>query len=414
LELTYKAVVGKLYVSPHPNADRIQVGHICGSRVIVDLSAKDGDMYVYFECDGQLSEEFCTEHNLYRDTSKNKDKTKAGFFEDKRRVRAQPFRGVKSEGYAVPLDWFTFTGYNIADLKEGDQFDELNGVPICQKYYTPATRNAMQNGQKKNLLKAAFPEHWETTQYRYASIYVGDLIILTEKEHGTSVRYGLVEIQRDLKWWEKLLRKPKTYMDYILGSRRAILPTSKKSNFEFTGGFYGSGEPYALAARKLYGKLKEGEIIYGELVGYTPNGPPMFTHSLTNLPELEKTYDSPITYSYGCIKGEARLRVYRITQNGRDLSWFEIEKRTKELGVEIVTEVDRFIYTGEKDSMDARIQAFLEGPSLIDSTHIREGVCVRVENEHGVKVYKEKSFSFKVAEGIAKNDDTYVDAEEVA
>lgn len=80
----------------------------------------------------------------------------------------------------------------------------------------------------------------------------------------------------------------------------------------------------------------------------------------------------------------------------------------------MVTEMDRFVYDGNKDALDARIQSMLEGSSLIDPTHMREGVCVWVESEHGIKVYKEKSYSFKLAEGIVKENDSYVDAEEAA
>jgi hypothetical protein len=344
---------------------------------------------------------------------------------------------VKSEGFAVPLDWMAFTGYDTSKLKEGDQFDTLNGVPICNKYFTKATLAAMQGNKKKNSLKAAFPEHWETTQYRFAHLDAGDLVVITEKEHGTSVRYGYVEVAREKNWFEKLVAKVGYYtrsktekfsMEYLLGTRRTILAKKKQiafnkkdfwvtnhnDEFEFVGGFYGDGEPYKLAAIKLNGKLKDSEIVYGELVGYCTNGSPLFTHSLVKLPDLEKTYGSPMVYSYGCVPGNGRLRVYRITHNGRDLSWFEKVKRCKELGVEMVTEMGRFVYDGNKDALDARIQSMLEGPSLIDGTHMREGVCIWVENEHGIKVYKEKSYSFKLAEGIVKENDSYVDAEEAA
>lgn len=417
--MTYNAVVGKIFLSPHPNADRLQVGHICGFRVIVGLDAKEGEMYAFFDCDGQLSEEYAKANNLHRDSTKNADPKESGFFEDNRRVRAQPFRGVRSEGFARPLSSFEFTGYDISKLKEGDQFDELNKIPICTKYYTPATRRAMaaQGGVKVNPLKAAFPQHYDIVQYRYAHIEKGDLIIITEKEHGTSVRYGNVKVEQKPKWHVRLYgwltrQTFKTHKPtYVLGTRRAILDGE---GCNYSGGFYGAGEPYTIAPRKLLNRLKNDEIIYAEVVGYCSNNSPLFTHSLTKLPDLEKQYGSPITYSYGCTPGEARLRVYRICYNLRDLPWFEVEKRAEELGVELVTEIDRFVYDGNKDALDAKIQSYLEGSSLIDPTHIREGVCIRVENKHGFKVYKEKSYSFKVAEGIAKDNETYVDSEEVA
>ena len=430
----YNAVVGKIYCSPHPNADRIKIGHIHGFRVIVSNDTVDGELYAYFDCDGQLSEQFAKANDLIR--RKNPDGTHAGgFFEENRRVRAQPFRGVKSEGFAMPLSAFAFTGYDISSLKEGDQFNELNGIPICNKYYTKATRDKMGNKTEKseNPLKKAFPQHYDTTQFRYAALEKGDLVVVTEKEHGTSVRYGNVVVERKKNWFWRLLSfvglesldggiffLPKklsdTYIskEYVLGTRRAILSKRDNSQFSFIGGYYGDGEPYNLAAKKLYDKLKLGEIIYGELVGYTSNGSALFTHGLSKLPDLKKQYADPMEYSYGCIKGEARFRVYRIVQDGRDLSWYEVVARSRELGVETVTEIDKFVFDGNRDRLNAYVETLLEGPSLIDSRHMREGVCIRVENEFGHRVYKEKSYSFKLAEGIVKENDNYVDAEEIA
>jgi len=54
-----------------------------------------------------------------------------------------------------------------------------------------------------------------------------------------------------------------------------------------------------------------------------------------------------------------------------------------------------------------------EGESSHDSDHIREGVCVRCENEDGTHVYKHKSFHFLEMEGNQKDSDTYVDTEEL-
>lgn len=425
--MTYQAVVSPIRVSPHPNADRLQIGHICGARVIVGLDTKDGDMYVFFESDGQLSPEFCKEHDLIGYTDENGEK-KGGYFSEKRRVKAQAFRGVKSEGFACPLSWLKFTGYDLSKLKTGDMFDSLNGVPVCNKYYTQATRARLDSSPKKtNQLKIDFPQHFETTQYRYAFIEPGSLIHISEKEHGTSFRYGNVSVEPKDNWYRKMLKGVAKFIslkllksqyhvfeewEHHLGTRRAILP--KKNELEYGGGFYGNGDPYTLAPEKLNGKLKRGEIIYGELVGYLKTGAPLFTHNISSLKELTKQYGDHITYSYGCIEGNARLRVYRITQNGRELSQFEVWKRCEELGVEPVTHIISIVYDGDKDKLDALIQSHTEGQSLIDPRHMREGVCIRVESRDGMRIYKEKSWSFRVAEGIVKDNDSYIDSEEIA
>ena len=50
----------------------------------------------------------------------------------------------------------------------------------------------------------------------------------------------------------------------------------------------------------------------------------------------------------------------------------------------------------------------------LDASHIREGICIRVDNlETGkMKIWKNKTFAFKVLEGIVK-DAGGVDTEEV-
>jgi hypothetical protein len=57
------------------------------------------------------------------------------------------------------------------------------------------------------------------------------------------------------------------------------------------------------------------------------------------------------------------------------------------------------------------VEAYGSGASVLDASHIKEGVCVRIEGGINNKTYKFKSFEFKVLEGIIK-DSGVVDAEE--
>ena len=53
--------------------------------------------------------------------------------------------------------------------------------------------------------------------------------------------------------------------------------------------------------------------------------------------------------------------------------------------------------------------------STVSKTTLCEGVVVRFDQPNGDTVWlKEKSFLFKVLEGIVKEDDSYVDMEEVS
>ena len=91
--------------------------------------------------------------------------------------------------------------------------------------------------------------------------------------------------------------------------------------------------------------------------------------------------------------------------------WDLVRLRAEQMGFEVVPELDRFIYTTEEDFM-ARIQKWMDIPSTIDGTHIIEGVVVRALNAPGLRVAKEKSFNFKLIEGIIKDAAETPDIEE--
>ena len=91
--------------------------------------------------------------------------------------------------------------------------------------------------------------------------------------------------------------------------------------------------------------------------------------------------------------------------------WDLVKLRAEQMGFETVPELDRFIYTTEED-FNNRIEKWMDVSSTIDATHIIEGVVVRALNAPDFKVAKEKSFLFKVIEGIAKENADAPDNEE--
>lgn len=136
--MSYNARVVKITTSPHPNADRIQIGYCDGFQVIVGLETKDGELGVFFPSDGQLSEEFCQQNDLVG-VFENGKRVSGGYFSKDRRVRLQKMRGVESEGFYIPLSSLEYTGADLSELTEGSTFDYLNGHPICNKHFTKAT-----------------------------------------------------------------------------------------------------------------------------------------------------------------------------------------------------------------------------------------------------------------------------------
>lgn len=78
IKLGYKAIIAKIdRVNAIQGADRIQTAYVLGEQVIVSKDWQPGKNGVLFPADAQLSEDFCKNNNLYRDSDKNKDKNKS-------------------------------------------------------------------------------------------------------------------------------------------------------------------------------------------------------------------------------------------------------------------------------------------------------------------------------------------------
>jgi hypothetical protein len=457
--MSYNCVVTTLTnVRTFPGADRIKLANACGYQVVVGLDNREGEIVGLFVDDGQLSPEYLKANNLvgYVDAE---GKRQGGFFSQNGRVKAQKFRGEKSEAYVASLESFKFTGYDINKLTIGTQFSELNGVPICNKYFTQATKTATQAKEHSSKainaqLRAMFPEHKDTTQVRFAlDKDLTGLVIITHKLHGTSARTGYInyptelEIKNPIKhlwnvfcdevlhgpksilnFWctdkqvEQLKYKPEVQYEwsYIYGTRRVI---RGKVNFDPNADYRNQ------CAAKLAPAIRKGEVWYYEIVGYEDTGAPiMQTVSTIEMgKEFVKRFGPTITYKYGCLPGTWDIYVYRITTQNVDGEVYEIpfnvvKSKCNSAGVKFVPEISVVMVndTNFGDTIQAIKQTIeyhteeVDIAEPIDESHIREGICIRVENMETGKstIWKNKTFAFKVLEGIAKNDENYVDTEE--
>lgn len=429
--MSYNAIVCKLSnVRKHPNADKLLLASAQGYQVIVGLNHKDGDLGVFFGEGGCLTEAMCHNNNLFSHKEKNKDVTVAGFFGDNGRVRAQKFRGEISEGFWAPLEVLIWAG-DLPGVKDGDQFDTFGGHKICQKYYTPATLRAMGSGnkrQEKQVDKYDYSmllKHYDTKQIRDNGhrIPVGAVLYISEKIHGTSGRTGHIKVEKRLSkfktWWNKHLPMKFNNSEWIhvSGTRN----TTIRPGEHYSGGFYENtnfrGTVHDMI--RLIG-LKKGETLYYELVGFTENGATIMPAHDVEDKALAKKYGNKMVYKYGCADKQLKIRVYRITQTNEDgyqveLSWPQVVARCKTLGLQTVPHlIGPLVYTGDLDELLETLKKHADGPSTMDSDHIREGVVVRVEHEDMMDAFKYKGYHFCELEGIRKNSDDYVDPEEIA
>ena len=458
--MAYTGFVVKVeHLRKHSNADRLQIATFFGNDTIVSLDTKIGDIGIYFPVDGQLSERFCAVNDLVRRKDEN-GKQVGGYLDpEKRNIKALNLRGEKSDGLYMPITCLA-DFCKISDLKIGDTIDTVNGELICQKYIPKMTRTPGAPGSKatkkaKANIAPTFYEHVDTAQlaYNLNAFKPGDTVQLTLKMHGTSGRTGYLPlIHTKRSWFDKLFhRHGKDYKKYgyITGTRRVVLDGMRN------GGFYESDDFRHAMATKFEGKLRKGEVVYYEIVGFQgPKGAPIMSQVANNKvkdPEFTKQYGSTTTFSYGCDASNGYdgayydetgtlayfepccdVYVYRMTMVNEDgdvveYSPAQIKERCEQMGVHTVMEFETFIIPQEMRKLDdngdivnmtageyvlRKVEQYFDGPDPIGKTHVREGVVARILNRSNFVVYKHKNFSFKMLEGIAKDEATAPDMEE--
>ena len=478
--MAYVAYVTRLKnVRPHPNADRLQLGDCFGNTICVSLDYTEGQLGVYFPTDGQLSVEFCEANNLVRKKDENGNNIGGYMDPDKRNVTSIRLRGEKSDGLFLPLTCLETFG-DITSLTEGTTIDVFNGHEICTKYI-PRRDIRSGNGhsgvnktrKKRAPVAPLFSEHADTEQlaYNLGAFKPGDLVEITLKMHGTSQRTGYLPTLKGYKdsFFRRIINKiimgfkvrkdwgvngrdtlyhslkhgePIYNWGYVSGTRRVVLE-------DFDGGFYGSNAFREQHSKIFEGKLRKGETVYYEVVGFTDTGIPIMAtcdNKKLNDKDFIKQYGPTTTFSYGCSVNQVHayndngvfvinegcpmsdIYVYRMTMTNEDGDVVEytpdfMRYRCEQMGIKTVpvmwsgfipehpgSKADPTITAGEWIKNVAEM--YYDGPDPVGKTHVREGVVVRVLNRPGFCAFKHKNFEFKCLEGIVKADAEAPDMEE--
>jgi len=406
-------------VAPIEGADRIRRAEASGYVVVVGANRVDGETGVLFPAGGCL-------HPAFVEASGLAHLAGGG------RVKEVRLRGVRSEGLWVSWEEFlaafkTIPGNHRAQPEpflEGPIEMTIGGAPLFEKY-VPRTRYAcgerVCKPPKDPRVTRVFPELYETEALfrEVREIPIGATCIATLKVHGESFRLANVA--------------PSSHPDAPpagtwVGTRRmdfspfAELPASE------------GGLGYLTTLREVFGpRVREGEVVYGEIAGYRNTSAPVMKVA-PGTRVKGHPYGHSVIFSYGCnavgplpegngYSAGDRWRpfVYRITQNGRELTRLEIELRCEELKIEAVPVIDAWTHAGVDSTRDyARLLA--EGtnghlPDPLDPRHPMEGVGGRWEQMDDncvVKVgraMKAKGWLFRALEGLVK-DDGHLEREE--
>lgn len=335
LEPENKDYAGIIVRLPAPVAlqglDNLVGLQVLGSQALVAKDSDYGELALVFTAGTQLSEEFAYKNNLYRHNDKNEDQSQAGYLEDNRHVRALKLRGHTSSALILRLESLTYIKkLDVSQFNEGDTFDRIGDHEICKKYVNKIPHAQSQLEKNKKIFTRVdekfLPYHYDTDSYfKYAHIIPENAeVTVTQKLHGTSIRIGHTIVQRQHTFVERVAKKlgarvESTEYDYVYGSRRVVKDANNPSHVHFY-----DTDVWSINGAKLMGKVPKGYLVYGELIGWTPDGAPL---------QSKYTYDIP--------QGLAELYVYRVAMINpegvvTDMSYDQVVGFCKERDLKVV------------------------------------------------------------------------------
>lgn len=379
--------------------DNLVAVNVGGYQALVPKSTRVGDRFIAIVAGAQVAEKFAEHNGLTREFG--------GYLEKNRRVKAIRLRGHASNLLLVHAN-------GLDEVPVGTQFDHVDGQEICRKFVVPV--KSANNGSvasakkhKSGVTDEQFPEHYDTPQwFRVSDQFYGRDVTVTQKAHGTSIRLGWVEIDRPKKWYERLFRLPaQREWKFVVGSRRVIKTESDGAHWYSTDIWSDYAQKHNLADA-----LPRGVMVYGELIGYTPDGGP-----------IQKGY------TYDLAPAQARLLVYRVTVAGADGTHYDLSDAAMrefcdQRGLAVVPLLASFsrdegdllqeFLNGLTDTkfMEAEDWMFIERPvPLSPDSPCDEGVVIRAEGiRPHVAKFKNPRFYEHEEIGLSKGEADIEDA----
>ena len=454
-------------VQKSKNADKMLRATVQMNEVWVGLDDVEGDTGVFFYPDCVLSDDFQDVAATRRWDDENKKYVsylKGG------RVKAVELRKERSEGLFVKMsasnvcELFGLKSVNIDDpLPEGDVYKVWKPKVKTPKNFDGVA--AIKVGEY-----TSFPKHMDTSQFKaisksmWSALESGGLVSVSLKIHGTSSRAGYVKVPRKFSFLEqfsitsrnnlaKLNAKACKFLNKIvyhlpmgtLGSKVGkLVNVSKQSVWQkarnhevkllnrtldtieedgcydtvygtrnvimtpdkVKGGYHDPS--FRDKSNSIRFRLNKDEVVYFEVLGY----------EVFNSPIMATYKDKP--YDYGIPNGDFACQVYRITQDGKDLSVLDMEQRCEQLNVTPVLRLTDLKSISDFKDYSSFID-FIKS-SLIESEkvnmfeyrcdrggvkklkydHTNEGIVVRLDTEGQDKpmLAKWKTFQFTEEEGI--------------
>ena len=416
---------------PIEGRDRIVKTLVNGLSIVIGKDEfKTGDIAVYCANETCLHELFLHLNSMYEDKELNVDQEKKGYINKHGRVRVIRLGGVPSYGLLLhPASIATFVNEPVEDVTKylekhvGEDFDVINGERFVQVFIPPVKKGTEKVSKQerikkkldrfKMLIEGSFRFHYDTAQLQknMKDIAPDDEVYISVKVHGTSAIFANILTNIPTNWikrlWRRIFKRSSNIYDQdynLVYSSRTIVKNQYINKNQKPGGYY-SDDVWGYWANKLNGLVPRDYCVYGEIVGFTPNGS-----------TIQKGYD------YGCshvAEEKSKLMVYRVTVDGKELEisdviWFGNYLKDK-LG-DVIMEFP-LLYHGtlhdlypevdvqnhwhenvlEKLKVEKRFGMEMDEP-LCKTKVPREGFVLRKANDPVSEAWKLKTDAFKFRE----------------
>lgn len=324
-------------ILPHPNAERLEIAEVYGFNVAVQKGRyAAGDLVLYVPIDSVLSP--AVEAIVFPPDSKIKLHNS--------RVKQIRIRSVFSQGLIVDPE--TVAHLLKSTFHEERDYAEELGITKYEPP-TPEYQTVKQPKLRSKAKNSYFREYNGINNIKwYPETFEGEEVIVTEKAHGSHVRFSKTPFEANTLW-KKLLKFLRLAPDHekVYGSNRVQIEGSYK-------GYYGE-DIYGAVLKKIkaFDKIKVGEFVHGEIIG----------------PGIQKNYD------YGFKEHFFVMFDVRVLQPDGTQKWLnpeEAEAYAAERGFAFVPVLYRGPYSKEI------VDKCTVGPSCIDpNTKVREGCVVK-------------------------------------
>lgn len=317
-------------IIPHDNADKLEIAQIKGWYCITQKGVyKKGDKVIYAPPEAVIPTNLAESMNV-------KNYLRGGT-----RVKTIKLRGSYSEGLIIPMSYLN------EDKPVGTDVAAELGIVKYTPPISPRSQHAGNGPVKKRLNDERFKKYTDIENFKnYSKLFTeDDIVVITEKIHGTSSRWGHFE---DNSLWGKICKffgKPRSVIR--VGSHNVILNDPRKSKY-----FKNSVKNvYWEVALNYVERLPIGYQVFGEIYGH-------------KVQWLE--YDAP-----NCQK----FLAFDVMKNGEYLSYPEFKWFCEEYCIPTVPE----LYRG-KFNLEI-IHELANDSSTLNPECIREGVVIRPEVE---------------------------------